>query len=185
MIILFEGPDGSGKSTVIQKLVKDLSSMNKRVLYVNTEDVAPTKPSAKNRATKKEIRTKFKALAKDSKIWLIDRSPISDCVYRVFDNGQPVMQFNEFLDFGLDIYPNCFIVYCKTDKAEEYMLARGETNQTSILHHRELTKVYDLVFRVWQRMLPEAYYQYDFTKKKSYKDMLNAIIKFMFTNGGK
>ena len=185
MIILFEGPDGSGKSTVIQKLAKDLYHMNKRVLILNTEDVAPTKPSAKNRVSKKELKTKFKTLAKDHKIWLIDRSPLSDCIYRVFDNEQPVLPFNELLDFVKDIYSNCFMIYCRTDKAEEYMLARGETNPTSLNRHRELTKVYDLTFGVWQRMFPDASYKYDFTKKKSYTDMLNAIMKFNFITGGK
>ena len=180
MIIMFEGPDGSGKSTLLTKIHEYLIEK----YYIDRVDACgnywiPTHPKAPDRVSEEQLFSKLEAMIKDDTVYLIDRGPISDCVYRVFDDNTTVTSIDKVKEFINKYNTKFMLIYCKTPDAEKYMRERGEDNPTSLQRHKELTKVYDLVMNLLKTKY--NYIQYDFTVNKT-KKILDTIDYFVFMN---
>lgn len=182
MIIYFEGPDGSGKSTLLTAIYNDLINKGYSV-DPQANRFIPTHPKAEHRVSSQQLFRALKKMAKDdSKVYLIDRGPISDFLYRVFDEYDWVTTPRQFIDF-VNIYGfKIFTIYCRTDKAYEQMLARGDDNPVAIARHMELTNMFDLFMNSFEHMASCYFYKFDYSKRTSMKTAMKQVNKFVKDN---
>lgn len=186
MIIYLEGPDGSGKSTLAQDLAHELGHDYKVNASANLR--IPTHPKSENRITERRLYSELKKMAdSQTMIYIVDRGPISDIVYRVFDNHKPVTTLPKLIEFMRDNLKGIYTIYCCSNKAEENMLKRGDDNPIALTKHKEITKVYNLVIATLQSILKNNIVTYDYSKSKDWiNTMLSARnVCYMGMKGGK
>ena len=181
MIIYLEGPDGSGKSTLVDSIVDVLEGSNIQYMR-NARLLVPTHPTSPDRLNEKQLFANLKKMATSDTVYILDRCFISDCVYRVFDNYKPVTTLHKCIDFLTTYNNRVYTIYCRTENAEEYMLKRGDDNPIAIQKHKEITRVYDLVMSLVSSSIKYNYFKYDFTKKRSINELLGAISYFVYMN---
>lgn len=178
MIIYFEGPDGSGKSTLLTAIDNDLINKGYDV-DPQANRFIPTHPKAEKRVSERELFRQLKRMAKDnSTVYLIDRGPISDIIYRVFDDYKPVTTPRRVVDFITSHMFNTITIYCRTDLAEQKMLERGDENPIAIQRHKEITKLYDLFMN--GVICPDI--QFDYSKKNSLRTVMKYVEKWVKIN---
>ena len=109
MLIIVEGGDGSGKSTLVQKL--------------KTFNFKIEKPAALNNRHQFEYyeRLALQSIYNEENV-ILDRSFISELVYRVYDKKKPKLKLSEM--FALLKY--CKIILCETGTQFQDSLKRGE-----------------------------------------------------------
>ena len=179
MIIYLEGPDGSGKTTLIDSIGDVLEGAN--VYYdVHGKKLVSTYPQDPNRLTERQLFAVLRKMAKSNYVYIIDRCVISDIVYRVFDNYKPVTILHKVIEFLKKYNTEVFLIYCRNDKAEKYMLERGDDNPIAISKHKEISRVFDLVMSEIAANIKYNYYKYDFTKKRSINELLGDISYFVY-----
>ena len=162
MIIYLEGPDGSGKSTLSDKLVEVLMKHDKQVYQVKDGNCAiNTHPKKADRNTLNELYLALVTMAyDDEKIYVLDRGPVSDIIYRHFDNYKPVANEKSLIKLfeAMNIDNKIIIIMCLTDVAEQKMLERGDDNPIAIAKHKEITKQYKAFMPALDT------WQFDYTK---------------------
>lgn len=179
MIIYLEGPDGSGKTTLIDSIGDVLEGAN--VYYdVHGKKLVSTYPQDPNRLTERQLFAALRKMAKSNYVYIVDRCVISDIVYRVFDNYKPVTILHKVIEFLKKYNSRIFLVYCRTEKAEKYMLERGDNNPIAVTKHKEISRVFDLVMSEIAANIKYNYYKYDFTKKRSLNELLGMISYFVY-----
>lgn len=163
MIIQVEGVDGSGKSSLVKHLGEFFDKLNDGLdqpfnYNLEAEKLIPTKPGAP-RIDSIQLHEVLDAMAEDdTTVFVLDRGPFSDIIYRLFDDYMPVTtigtlakRFDKWTKQNKGI-----VIYCTTRKAEENMLKRGDDNEVSIKNHKLLSKIYDMLFV--QSLIPCWYY---------------------------
>lgn len=149
MIIYFEGADGSGKTTLKEKVVDRLMNMSsltdKYTIVNNIEPYINSNPSSGVRCSKTELYLRWRELIDDQEaIYVIDRSPLSDIVYRAFDEHDVLMTLDDFT--YLIKTTKVINVFCDSDRAEELMKARGDDNPIALAKHRTIRYLYRQAF---------------------------------------
>lgn len=173
MIVYIEGVDGSGKSTLANKI----ANMCKKLGYKYdryAESKISTNPTKSDRVNEDYLFEELRRMANDnSTIYILDRGPISDNIYRIFDNYKPVATLEE-LAKALNSYGNkIIIIYAKTGIAERAMITRGDDNPVALKHHKELSKVYDITMKLLNLILCNKIVNFNYTKRKSKKTILD------------
>ena len=186
MIIWLEGPDGSGKSTLKDSIYDTLTEgkYNTNKVDANGELLIPTHPARDGRLNEQQLFKQLKKMVLSDCVYIVDRGPRSDCIYRVFDNYKPVTTLNKVINFIKHYNNKIFLCYCRTDVAEEKMLERGDENPVALTRHKELTRLYDMVMGLISVNCPYNFRKYDFTKKRSINELLGQISYFVYMNGG-
>lgn len=146
MVVYLEGADGSGKST-LAKAIEQYYTEKGYKCVLDAESLINTHPKRPNRITGTELFIKLEQMCRSDLIYILDRGPISDLVYRVFDNYESVTNLESLINFLEPAINLGFLklIYCKSSKAEEAMRERGDDNPTALNKYKELSKVYDLV----------------------------------------
>lgn len=161
MLILVEGVDGSGKSYLVNQLYEKGFAIQK-VQWSQNFDFH-----------------KASAYCYQGDINLVeDRSPITDIVYRIFDEQKPdrTENIDDILDWVRRF--KIKIIYCKTKSSYTDSIRRGEENITSFQDHCEISKIYDIVMAIIKRDYPSAVLEYDHSKQN-----VNDVLKFINTQG--
>lgn len=111
MIVLIEGNEGTGKTTLINELSKQIPFAI--VKYP------------------KEFKDTFNLLetfAVSDRLFVLDRSFVSDIVYRRLDHQKGQMNLEQIGRLCEDRKDRMKIVFCNHDKAFENAMRRGEDN---------------------------------------------------------
>lgn len=180
MIIMLEGPDGSGKTTLIENITDILDNIDSVTDYALNHGCETHPNLGKDRISEKNLYNYLNCWIKTDSVLLIDRGAISDIVYRVFDDYKPVTSLNKFIKFLKKNEKHILTIYCRTDKAEENMLKRGDDNPIALAKHKEITKVYDLVMDQIKDSLKYNYIKYDYSKKSSINEALGKVSYFCY-----
>ena len=171
MIVYLEGPDGSGKSTLAKHIGDIARAMDYKVEL--GEPTISTKPTDPHRVDKEFLKNRMVYMfdSQDT-IYILDRGPVSDCIYRLFDDYEPVLEFPEVFRL-LRIYAKrLFFVYCNNSKAEEYMRARGDDNPVALAKHHKITQAYDMTL---SNLGTITVHRYDFTNILNEVDLLAKV----------
>lgn len=159
MIIYLEGPDGSGKSTLSDVITEEL--MNRDLLFIQTKDGycnVDTHPRSKYRNTPQQLIDAFVDMAYKEAIFVLDRGPISDVIYRHFDDYKPVLNEHQVVDLLSLLKDKVKVIFCNNDIAEQKMLERGDDNPIAIEKHKDITNCYR------QYMKSIRHEMFDYTK---------------------
>ena len=127
MLILVEGADGSGKTTLVNQLSDDF----------------PTLRINRNHCSIKDFYTNLIYMKEDI---VLDRSFITDVIYRLAldDNAEPD---------GINMYyMHCIlrysiIIYCKTPTQYDDAIHRGEDNITDLKTAQKISRYYDAIMK--------------------------------------
>lgn len=149
MIIYIEGVDGSGKSTLALALFHRIKELeNIKNVKVVMDEVIPkcTLPGA-DRFTANQVLNKMHEMVTDiNTVYICDRGPLSDIVYRTFDTQDPVVNLDTLIGFWL-AYRHLFtVVACDSNVSEKLMLERGDTNPIAYSKHKEIRYLYQQYF---------------------------------------
>ena len=181
MIIYFEGPDGSGKSTLITYLSRRLDQLQRLrgiKIVEHAERMIPTRPYQPNRIEPSALMTKLTEMATDNEtVYILDRGPLSDIIYCAFNGYRPVISLSAWFAFWLNYSDMITMVYCDSDVAEEMMLARGDNYPIAVQYYKQIRYMYQQVMPMFSPC------RYDMAKHKTSEDMLarvNIIIATMF-----
>ena len=180
MIIYLEGPDGSGKTTLVQNIWDQL--VRKYYVTIGAEEDIPTHPKRQNRISEGELFKKLKKMAKSNIVYVLDRGPLSDIIYRIFDEYKTVTTLSKMLDFLVRYNNKILMVYCHTPDAEKYMLERGDDNPVALAKHKDITRAYNLVMSLIKDKCKYNFAEYDFTKRNSVKTTMDLIDYFCYMN---
>ena len=163
MIIYLEGPDGSGKTTLADK-IKEICEELKIDYVRNAEQTISTHPNRPNRVTKEQLFEQLDFMAEENRVFILDRGPISDSIYRMFDDFDPVCKLEEYgKAFERYIKNNqMLIIYTRTPNAEQAMLERGDDNPVALRRHKELTKAYDVIMSALNMLLKGQVLRYNY-----------------------
>ncbi len=146
MIIFIEGVDGSGKSTLAQSLDCHLAAQYPELNVFLGEQLINTKPGD-DRITNLELYTALNRWASDREsVVILDRGPISDMIYRIFDEENSVSNLDEFvkwLDVGEAFAHDVLLIYCRNFMSKQSMEFRGDSNPISRFYHPVLSHLYD------------------------------------------
>ena len=143
MIIYLEGPDGSGKSTLSDAITAEL--IKRDLLVIQTKDGKcdiDTHPRSAHRNTAPQLITNFVDMAYKDVIFVLDRGPISDVIYRCYDEYEPVISVDKVVDLLSLLKDKVKVIFCNNDIAEQKMLERGDDNPIAINKHKEITNNY-------------------------------------------
>ena len=136
MIIFIEGADGTGKTTLINKLAN----------LGYTIETCP--PRMESKTAEKQAWRKF-LYNFGRRLVICDRGPISEMVYRLVKN-----EVNTYIDEQLltDLLAvEIAFIYCYTDNAFELAKARGEDNITDKPTHNRVEQLYSDIFTFIRR----------------------------------
>ena len=127
MLILIEGADGSGKTTLVNQLNKYFPTM--RINRGNNH--------------LKELYDNLTCMNEDI---VLDRSFITDVVYRLaLDDGIGTDGINMFY---MDcILRDSIVIYCKTATQFDDAMHRGEDNITNLLTSKIISRHYDAIMK--------------------------------------
>lgn len=157
MLVIIEGPDGSGKTTLCKKLKENGCIALRRERGYNW--------------TIGEVCT----IMLSDAVVVVDRMILTQIVYRLYD-GKSL----DKCDFNWNQICTILnkrltkIIYCCTPNAYEYSIARGEENIKYEYEAMEIQKLYNYVVRVLELYEVVPVYHYDF-EKQTVQDVLNFI----------
>lgn len=176
MIIYLDGPDGSGKSTLANEIARICKEEGYSFDRFAERNIA-TNPRGNYRIDAEHLFDELKYMAKDNTIHILDRGPISDNLYRMFDNYEPVAKLEDYLKLFKEFNKNkqMILIYTRTDAAEKAMLERGDDNPIAINRHKELSKAYDLIMGVINFNLNGKMILFDYTLPNATDKLLNKV----------
>ena len=128
MIILVEGNEGTGKTTLINQIIKEMP-----MVYVKY-------PKEVKRTN--HMYMDFIGMNQDI---ILDRSFISDMVYRSWDKNDTQMTLVEIANLFAQWYNSIKIIFCHNYKAFEKSMSRGEDYITDISTHEIIERNYQVI----------------------------------------
>ena len=174
MIIYLEGPDGSGKSTLSDALTDELITRDMPVMQIKDGKCGvDTHPKSPFRNTPDQLISALAQLAYSDMIYVLDRGPISDVIYRHFDDYKPVLNEGQVVDLLSLLKDNVKVIFCDNDIAEQKMLERGDDNPIAIEKHKEITNCY----RNFMKSIKHEVFDYTRTTAPTFADMIIDSLK--------
>ncbi len=180
MIIYLEGVDGSGKTTLLNMLAEKLDPI--RIirgieLIKDANKFIPTLPTVKDRVSSHDLVKEIKRMASDdTTIYLVDRGPISDIIYRTFDEYEPVIDLDDIIKLLKPLIDDdrVLVLFCDSDKAYSKMLDRGDNNKIAITHHKQLRYLFNNIMPLFSN------YKVDmFNNDKDVYNLIYRIIAYI------
>ena len=163
MLIILEGADGSGKTTLANNLQKH-----------GFEVLCRTKSD--ENFTFAEIR-QFQV---SSTKYVIDRALLTTWAYRLLNND--TLNSDDFtLSELITLLYFSPVIYCNCNNSYDYAIARGEDNIRTKTKHDKLRAIYNFIFNTIRLYNITTVFEYDFEKNtvedviKFIKEVQNAV----------
>lgn len=155
MLIFIEGVDGSGKSTLINKLCDG--------------DLIDAKVDVKRSC--RNFTEYYRELSRLKGNIIFDRCFISELIYRIEDGKKTTLNLMDILN---SVQGLCKIVYCSNRRAYENAILRGEDNITDPDRHELISNAYDLFMNIIEKFtnIPICRYDFEF-------DDVSSVINFI------
>lgn len=161
MLVLLEGADGSGKSTLYERLRENFK--------YNFIKGLPRDDSGHFLWWKRHIESPY--------VYFIDRGFISELVYRpIKDDAEPNITLEEI---GNLCSRNLFIIYCKNKNAYANMKLRGDDYITNEKEHKQVVQKYEHVFDTINWFTNCWLYEYNYSTEGSLEFLLKRITDFI------
>lgn len=153
MLVLIEGNEGAGKTTLIKNLAQHLDFI-----------------TVKYSKNMKDLNRLFDMCTRDKNIYVFDRGFISDLVYRIYD-GEP--GHHTLSEIG-ELCHYTKVIFCQNENAYEKAIARGEDNITNSVDHLFIESLFEDVIQMLKSFTRASvmYYDYD-------TDSINDVVKFI------
>lgn len=162
MVILLEGADGAGKSTLYEKLKKLLPSEYEFIKHLDRDAEGH--------------RGWWDRMINRNDIYVIDRGFISELVYRPIKRDKvPNVSLDDIASFCNE---NLLVVYCKTTRQLNDMLARGD-DYVSETEYPEIVNNYNCVMSLIAWFTDSNVYTYDWAK-----DDITELVNYIRTMVG-
>lgn len=126
MLIFVEGPDGSGKSTLVKALSDKYATAK---VPRNAESI--------------QLWNAIKRVSDGGDV-VFDRSPITDLMYRILDGEACTCGIDNILYW----LHGSKIIFCNSDTAFKDAMERGETNITDESRHNILSSIYETFMQI-------------------------------------
>ena len=163
MIVIVEGADGSGKSTLCKQL--------QRYGYISLR---------RERSDKNFSASEFIKLCMSNDKYVIDRALLTPWAYRLLDK-QPLNEDDFSLQTALYLLQHSIVIYCNCPNAFANSIIRGEENITIESLHNKLCNNYKFIIDTLKLYNISTIFEYDF-EKHSVEDVIN-FIKEVKKNG--
>lgn len=174
MIIYLEGPDGSGKSTLADNIAKMCQEKGYEFDRFAEKNIS-THPQRPDRIDKEHMLDELRYMANTDIVHILDRGPISDNIYRMFDNFEPVAKLEDYVKLFKEGGDKVMIIYTRTENAEKAMLERGDDNPVALRRHKELTKAYDAVMGILNCAINFKLIKFDYMEEGATEGMLKIV----------
>lgn len=162
MIVYIEGPDGTGKTTLARKIEEVCAQQKLKCIFA--EPLIQTNPTKPGRVSETGLAYRLIHMLRNNRVvFILDRGPISDCVYRVFDDYSPVMPLAWLMDIFEHLRNKLVFIYANNANAEYYMLQRGDDNPVAIAKHKKISYVYEMLKGYFSKTFG-GIFTYDFEK---------------------
>ena len=149
MILILEGPDGSGKTTLATRL------------HATTGYPIYHRSKPENDEDKANMMEQHKADFKKHKNVIVDRCWYSEIVYGNIMRDGSVIDYPEMYDLErLALSKGALLIYCTGDPAAMYKraTARGEDYITSFADYMQICRSYDRLMFDMPHLLPVVRY---------------------------
>lgn len=122
MLVIFEGVDGSGKTTVIKKLKEKFGW---------EEIIWPGKQENPTKFIKmvKKFTEDHVVEINDNRVYLMDRGGVGEILYGTLENRLSSTTPIAYKPL-VDLWEKCVFVYCRNDNAYDNAIRRGEDGIT-------------------------------------------------------
>lgn len=162
MLILVEGVDGSGKTTLVNALVEE---------YGYHRLKGPDRQDYKN--SELDNWLDLVTYLSKGKTYILDRSWITEFVYRQSDTDPTYLTLESLVKL-FSLHP-CKVVLCQNYKAFEDAMARGEDNITDENRSNIIAGTYNDFWHILKRFTNIPVAKYDWRKGDTPVD----IVKFI------
>lgn len=156
MLVIVEGPDGSGKSTLCENLKKKGYKVLRR-----------------ERSAKNFTYLEFKDLQRDKQVYVIDRAILTPWAYRVLD-GANLNRDDFWIIEAIMLLQRSPIIYCNCPNSFEYSMNRGEDNITNEKVSKKLRDIYEFIIKTLKLYNITTIFEYNF-EEQSVEDVINFI----------
>lgn len=151
MLVIVEGPDGSGKSTLIKQLCEKYNFEELKGIPREYPDQASFWAKLMQSCTCCKSRT-----------YIVDRCFISELVYRcVKQDLYPNIELNRVCELLWTYRP--IYVFCMTKNSYKYATERGE-DYVDEKEHARIVEYYDMLYHLFDKFTHTRMVKYDFTK---------------------
>lgn len=161
MIIIVEGPDGSGKSTLVKQICEKLKYEELKCIPRNY----PGQYSLWN--------VFLSNCTNSGKNYVIDRCFISELIYRCcMEDSYPNITMSRIVDL---LYNHKVLyIFCENEHSFTNAIQRGETYVTNKNKHDAIVKAYNLLFNMIHKFTTCFVTKYDY-EKQTFKNIKEII----------
>ena len=156
MLVIVEGIDGSGKST----LCENLKQKGYKILRKERND--------KQYGVTDMIRFQISPFK-----YVMDRALLTQWAYRLLD-GKDLDKGDFDLIVTLRVLRESPVIYCNCPTAFKYSMERGETNICTLEQREKLSQIYNFIIGTLRLYDITNIYEYNF-EKQTVDDVLNFI----------
>lgn len=161
MIIFVEGPDGSGKTTLVKRLTEEFGYD----LVVG--------PQRQDNKSKESADWLGFITSIDNEVVICDRSFLTEVVYRLYDHDT-----NTYMRFTLLSYlleKQCKFVFCTSPTAFTDAEERGEDTIVTFEQHKQIERLYGIITDMLMLFAPDIQTTFYNWKKQDIMDVVRFI----------